>query len=75
MAFHSTKHVFTCIVMLTRSARDSSVFTGVTIDFVNVSKPDILIGASLSEPHASKTALRQCVCMLVCLRPYTVNFK
>ena len=34
-----------------------------------------LIGASLSEPHTSVTALRKCVCMLACLRPYTVNFK
>ena len=37
-----------------------------------------LIGASLSEPHTSMTALRMCVCMSVCLvyvRPYTENFK
>ena len=35
-----------------------------------------VIGASLSEPHTSGTALRKCVCnILVCLRPYTVNFK
>ena len=38
-----------------------------------------LIGASLSEPHTSVTALRTCVCMsvclFVCLRPYTENFK
>ena len=35
-----------------------------------------LIGASLSEPHTSVTALRTCVCMLACLdRPLTVNFK
>ena len=41
-----------------------------------------LIGASLSEPHTSGTALRICVCMFACLlacllaylRPYTVNF-
>ena len=26
-------------------------------------------------PHTSETALRTHVCMLVCLRPYTVNFK
>ena len=32
-----------------------------------------IIGASLSEPHTSGTALRKCVCnVLVCLRPYTV---
>ena len=31
-----------------------------------------LIGASLSEPHTSGTALRKCVCMYLCLRPYTV---
>ena len=36
----------------------------------------ILIGASLSEPHTSGTAFWKCVCnVLVCLRPYTVNFK
>ena len=34
-----------------------------------------LIGASLSEPHTSGTALRKCVCIRACLRPYTVNFK
>ena len=35
-----------------------------------------LIGASLSEPHTSGTALRKCVTyVLACLRPYTVNFK
>ena len=34
-----------------------------------------VIGASMSEPHISVTALRMCVCMLVCLRLYTVNFK
>ena len=35
-----------------------------------------IIRASLSEPHTSGTALRKCVCnVLVCLRPYTVNFK
>ena len=38
----------------------------------------IIIGASLSEPHTSGTALRMCVCifacLLACLRPYTVNF-
>ena len=32
-----------------------------------------IIGASLSEPHTSRTALRKCVCnILVCLRPYTL---
>ena len=34
-----------------------------------------MIGASLDELHTSLTALRTCVCMLACLRPYTVNFK
>ena len=38
-----------------------------------------IIGASLSEPHTSGTALRKCVnvrmCLLACLWPYTVNFK
>ena len=34
-----------------------------------------LVGASLSEPHTSGTALWKYVCnVLVCLRPYTVNF-
>ena len=38
-----------------------------------------IIGASLSEPHTSVTALCTHVCMLVCLlvgldRPLTVNF-
>ena len=27
----------------------------------------IIIGASMSEPHISVTALRTCVCMLACL--------
>ena len=38
---------------------------------------NLVIGASLSEPHTSVTALRMCVCvcMSVCLRPYTENFK
>ena len=39
----------------------------------------LLIGASLSEPHTNVTALHTCVCMYVCLsvclRPYTENFK
>ena len=34
-----------------------------------------IIGASLSEPHTSVTAFAEVVCMFVCLRPYTVNFK
>ena len=36
-----------------------------------------IIGASLSEPHTSGTALRSCVCVSIyaCLRPNTVNFK
>ena len=38
----------------------------------------ILVGASLSEPHTSMTALRRCVCMLACLHacghiPYILN--
>ena len=32
-----------------------------------------LVGASLSEPHTSGTALRKCVCIYACLRPYTVK--
>ena len=33
-------------------------------------------GASLTEPHTSVTALQGvCVCLLVCLRQYTVNLK
>ena len=35
----------------------------------------VIIGASLSEPHTSVTALAEVVCMYVCLGPYTVNFK
>ena len=27
----------------------------------------VIIGASLSEPHTSMTALQKCVCMLICL--------
>ena len=34
-----------------------------------------VIGASLSEPHTSVTAFAEVVCLYVCLRPYTVNFK
>ena len=34
-----------------------------------------LIGASLSEPHTSVTALCRCVCIRLCLQPYTINFK
>ena len=37
------------------------------------------VGATLSEPHTSKTALCTCMCMLACLlaslQPHTVNFK
>ena len=37
---------------------------------------DGIIGASLSEPHTSVTALRMRVCIYACLdRPLTVNFK
>ena len=34
-----------------------------------------IVGASLSEPHTSGTALQKCVyvCLSVCLWPYTVN--
>ena len=37
----------------------------------------LFIEASLSEPHTSETALHTCIhmYMLVCLQPYTVNFK
>ena len=35
----------------------------------------VLVGASLSEPHTSRTALRGCVCIRPCLQPHTVNFK
>ena len=38
-------------------------------------KSIIIIGASLSEPHTSVTACAEVVCMSVCLRPYTMNFK
>ena len=34
-----------------------------------------IIGASLSKPHTSVTALRKCVCMYLAMdRPLTVNF-
>ena len=38
--------------------------------------PFRIVGASLSEPHTSVTALAE-VCMYVCMfaQPYTVNFK
>ena len=48
----------------------------------NVTKS--MIGASLSEPYTSGTALQKCVCnicacllacLLACLRPYNINFK
>ena len=32
-----------------------------------------IIGASLSEPHTSVTALHTCVCMSACLWTYTEN--
>ena len=39
----------------------------------------LFIGASLSNPHTSATALQKCVCILTslfaCLQPYTINFK
>ena len=42
-------------------------------------KHTCIIGASLSEPHTSGTALHTCVCvyvfLLTCWQPYTVNFK
>ena len=34
-----------------------------------------MFGASLSEPHNSRTTLRKCVNIHACLEPYTVNFK
>ena len=34
-----------------------------------------VIGASLSEPNTSGTALHKCVCICACLWPYIVNFK
>ena len=42
-----------------------------------VHKPHTLniVGARMSKPHTSVAALRMCVCLLACLRPYTVNFK
>ena len=47
---HNTKHVFACIVMLTRSAGDSAMSllcVSVTIDFANVTKQDISISITL----------------------------
>ena len=34
---------------------------------------ELLVRASLSEPHTSVAALHMCVCMLACLRPYTMS--
>ena len=58
------------------------LYTNIPLTDIHASCPAILIGASLSEPHTSGTALLTCVCMfacllaclLACLRPYTVNF-
>ena len=34
------------------------------------------VGTNWSKPHTSRTALQDmCVCLSVCLRPYTINFK
>ena len=41
----------------------------------NLDSPTEVIGTSLSELHTSRTALRRCVRIQPCLRPYTVNFK
>ena len=38
-------------------------------------KGTTVIGASLSEPNTSGTALHKCVCICACLWPYIVNFK
>jgi len=35
----------------------------------------MVIGMSLSEPHASKTSLRPCVCMFACLLGLTTYQK
>ena len=51
-------------------------FTLTTKLFNRKYKSIIIIGASLSEPHTSVDCMcRSCVCMSVCLRPYTMNFK
>ena len=54
--------------------------TNINSDWMsNASSGLRIIGASLSEPHTSGTALRKCVYVRTyiraCLRPYTVNFK
>ena len=64
----------------------ADIITKVGVLYVDHTKDDMLkksiafLGASLSEPHTSVTALRTCVCMFVCLlacldQPLTVNFK
>ena len=59
------------IIYVTNASELPQFFTTLLLSFI--------IGASLSEPHTSVTALCTCVCMLACLlaclRPYTVNFK
>ena len=39
----------------------------------NFQVQEAIIGASLSKPHTSGTALQKCVCICTCLQPYTVN--
>ena len=54
--------------LLLAQARPHSVLHFlVTSDQENWYCFESLIGASLSEPHISRTALRTCVCMLACL--------
>ena len=63
---HPTYHVEKC---------GSGLCCRVQWKYIRVNK---FIGASLSEPHTSETAFVEVVCMyrrLVCLQPYTVNFK
>ena len=46
-----------------------------SLQYEGSTRTAFLIGASLSEPHTSGTALRRCVYTndSACLRPYTVN--
>ena len=56
---------------------------GLALQCLSLQSVHVLIGASLSKPHTSRTALQKCVnvrtcllaCLLACLRPYIVNFK
>ena len=46
--------------------------TGLGLRYISAHVVGLVIGASLSEPHTSVTALTE---LCVCLGPYTVNLK